>query len=210
MPPPTGQGLVKVQSTTDQRAGFLGLAGFLTFTSRLDRSSPPIRGKWVVNSLQCLDLELPTAFTPPPLGDPMPGQTVREVLAQHRADPACAGCHNILDPVGLSFEHFDAIGRYRQTYDGGLPIDTRGELGGTQFDGLAGLSQVVSTSPDFIACAVQKLFTYGVGRTIDSGDPSAPYLDQMVGRWKGAGLSLRNLLKQVVTNDTFRFRHGSP
>jgi hypothetical protein len=210
MAAPTGQGLVRVENTTDHRAGFLGLAGFLTLTSRVERSAPPIRGKWVVNSLQCMTMDLPTTFTPPPLGEPMPGQTLRQVLEQHRANPACSGCHNILDPVGLSFEHFDAIGRYRETYEGGLAIDTVGNLGGTTFDGLSGLSQVISKDPEFIACAAQKLFTYGVGRTIDSGDPSAPYLDQMVDKWKAAGLSLRNLLKQLVSNDTFRFRHGSP
>jgi hypothetical protein len=211
MPAPTGQGLVKVENTTDARAGFLGLAGFLTLTSRDDRSAPPIRGKWVVNSLQCLNLELPANLIPPPLADPMPGQTVRQVLEQHRANPACAPCHNILDPVGLGFEHFDAIGRYRETYDGGLAIDTRGSFrGGAEFDGLSGLTEAISKDPQFISCAVQKLFTYGVGRTLDDGDPSAPYLSQMVDEWKASGLSLRNLLKRIVANDTFRFRHGSP
>jgi hypothetical protein len=210
MAPPAGQGLVKVQDTADKRAGFLGLAGFLAFTSRPERTAPPIRGTWVVNSLECMAMELPTNFTPPPLPDPMPGQTVRQALEQHRASPACSGCHNILDPVGLAFEHFDPIGRYRETYEGGLAIDTKGTLAGNPVDGLAGLSQLISKDPEFLSCATQKLFTYGVGRTIDSGDPSGPYLDQMVGGWKGAGLTLRNLLKQLVVNDTFRFRHGSP
>src|SRR5262249_33502884 len=110
---------------------------------------------------------------------------------------------------GLSFEHFDPIGRYRETYDGGLAIDTVGTLRGVQFDGLSGLTEVISKDPAFVSCVAQKLFMYGIGRTIDAGDPSAPYLDQIVGQWKSAGLTLRNLLKQLVGNDTFRFRRGS-
>jgi hypothetical protein len=208
--PPSGQGLARVENTSDHRAGFLGLAGFLTFTSRPERSAPPIRGTWVVNSLECMQMELPTNFTPPPLPEPIPGQTVRQALEQHRANPACSGCHNILDPVGLSFEHFDAIGRYRETYEGGLAIDTVGTLRGTRFDGLSGLTDFISKDPEFVSCVAQKLFTYGVGRTIGPDDPSAPYLAEMVGKWKAAGLTLRNLLKQLVGNDTFRFREGSP
>jgi hypothetical protein len=205
---PGGTGLVKVQNTTGNRLGFLGLAGFLTHTSRLNRSAPSIRGKWVVNSILCMTLELPTTFTPAPLPDPMPGQTVRQLLEIHRSKAECAPCHNILDPVGLGFEHFDAIGRYREKYADGTAIDTSGNLpGGTQFQGLDGMAQILAQDPKFIPCAAEKLFTYGVGRTVDQ---SGPYLDQVVANWKTAGLGLHNLLKQLVINDTFRFRHGSP
>jgi hypothetical protein len=207
LPDPGSATLKRAQNTTGQRAGFLGLAGFLTHTSRMDRTAPSIRGKWIVNSLKCLELELPPNLTPPPLGEPAPGQTVRQVLEGHRANPSCSPCHNILDPVGLGLEHFDAIGRYRDTYTSGQPVDSVGMLtDGSSFDGLVQLADVMSKDPGFVACAARKLFVYGLGRTVDS---SEGYLDQVVTKWQGQSLSLRNLLKALVVNDTFRSRHGN-
>ena len=127
---PGGQGLVKVQNATDHRRGFLGLAGFLTFTSRNTRTAPSIRAKWVVNGLLCMTLEVPANLMINPLPESAPGQTVRQQLEMHRAKAECAPCHNILDPVGLGLEHFDAVGRYRETYDGNVAIDAAGKLPG--------------------------------------------------------------------------------
>jgi hypothetical protein len=207
LPDPGLATLTRVRNDTGVRAGFLGLAGFLTHTSRMDRTAPSIRGKWIVNSLKCLELELPPNLTPPPLGDPPPGQTERQLLEQHRANPSCAGCHNILDPVGLGLEHFDAIGRYRDTYVNGLPVDSAGTLSdGASFDGLVQLAGALSKDSSFASCAARKLFVYGLGRTVDT---SQGYLEQVVTRWQAEGLSLRNLLKQLVVNDTFRARHGN-
>lgn len=206
LPDPGGVQLTRVQNSSGQRVGFLGLAGFLTHTSRMDRTAPSIRGKWVVNSLKCLELELPPNLTPPPLGEPAAGQTERQVLEAHRAAPACAGCHNILDPVGLGLEHFDGIGRYRANYENGLPIDSVGTLtDGSQFDGLLQLAQAMSKDPGFVSCAARKLFVYGLGRKVDG---SEAYVDQIVARWQARGLSLRNLLQALVESDTFRSRHG--
>jgi hypothetical protein len=207
LPDPGGTGLTRVENTTGNRKGFLGLAGFLTHTSRMDRTAPSIRGKWVVNSLECLELELPTNLVPPPLADPGATQTVREVLEAHRSNPACSPCHNILDPVGLGLEHFDGIGHYRDTYANGLPVDSQGMLSdGTSVDGLMGLADAISKNPGFVGCAAQKLFVYGLGRTIDG---SGAYVDQITSQWQAQGLSLKNLLKAMVVNDTFRSRHGN-
>ncbi|HET6282969.1 MAG TPA: DUF1592 domain-containing protein [Polyangia bacterium] len=211
VPAPAGQGMTKIENTTDHRVGFLGLSGLLTFTSRPERSAPSIRGQLVLDALRCIKLELPPNFTPPPLADPMPGQTVRQQVEAHGSMPACAPCHTLLDPVGLSLEHFDGIGRYRETYSGGLPIDTTGVFpGGKPFDGLAGLAATIASDPSFVSCAAQKLFTFGIGRSIEGSDPSAPYLTQIVDGWRANGLTLRNLLKQLAVNDTFRFRRGHP
>jgi hypothetical protein len=207
LPDPGRAGLTRVQNTTGQRVGFLGLAGFLTHTSRLDRTAPSIRGKWVVNSLKCLELELPPNLTPPPLGEPGAGETERQVLEAHRANPSCAGCHNVLDPVGLGLEHFDGIGRYREKYENGLPVDSVGKLtDGSSFEGLLQLADALSKDPSFVACAARKLFVYGLGRKTDG---SEAYIDQIVTRWQAQGLSLRNLLKALVASDTFRSRHGN-
>jgi len=208
IPAPAGQGLVKVQNTTDHRHGFLGLAGFLTHTSRNTRTAPSIRAKWVVNGLLCMTLEVPANLMIEPLPEAMSGQTVRQQLEMHRAKPECAPCHNTLDPIGLAFEHFDAIGRYRETYDGGVAIDTSGKMpDGTTFDGLDGLTGVLSKDTTMVPCAAEKLFTYGLGRGVQM---SQPYVDQIVQKWQGGDLGLRNLIKQFVINDTFRFRRGSP
>ena len=207
LPAPSSGQLERVQNTSGVRVGFLGLAGFLTHTSRMDRTAPSIRGKWIVNSLKCMELELPPNLAIPQLAEPQANQTVRQVLEAHRANPACAGCHNILDPVGLGLEHFDAIGRYRETYAGGLPVDAVGKLtDGSNFDGLVQLADAMSKDPGFVACAAKKLFVYGLGRTVGE---SGGYVDQIVTQWQSQGLSLRNLLKAMVVNDTFRSRRGN-
>lgn len=207
LPDPGTATLTRVQNSTGQRVGFLGLAGFLTHTSGTESTTPPIRGKWVVNSLKCLELELPPNATISPLGEPAVGQTVRQQLEAHRAMPACMGCHNILDPVGLGLERFDGIGRYRDSYPNGLPVDSVGTLpDGSSFDGLVQLAQGLSKDPEFVACAAHKLFVYGLGRTTAG---SEDYVEQIVDNWHAQGLSLRNLLKALVANDTFRLRRGN-
>jgi hypothetical protein len=209
VPVPAVPGMVKVQNAVSHRAGFLGLAGFLTHTSRPERSAPTIRGQWILDALQCVTLELPANFSPPPLDAPKMGQTVRQLLELHGSAPACAPCHTQLDPVGLSLEHFDGIGRYRDAYADGSVIDATGVLpGGQHFDGMQALSQLLSQDPRFLPCAAQKLFTFAIGRTVAASD--APYIGQMVDGWKTDGLGLRNLVKQLVGNDTFRLRRGNP
>ena len=209
VPVPSVPGMVKIANTTDHRAGFLGLAGFLTHTSRPDRSAPTIRGQWVLDALQCLTLQLPPNFTPPALENPMPSQTVRQLVELHGSAPACAPCHKLLDPVGLSLENFDGVGRYRGTYADGTAIDASGVLPPDRpFDGMQGLSQLLSQDPGFLACAAKKLFSFSIGRPI--GDSDGPYIAQMVDGWKTDGLGLRNLIKQLVGNDTFRSRRGNP
>lgn len=209
MAAPAEAGLARVENTTDQRFGLLGLAGFLTHTSRLDRTAPTIRGKWILDSLWCQALEVPDnlIIAPLPEVDPnAPPKTVRELLAEHGNMPACAGCHNALDPIGLALEHFDAVGQYRAQYENGLAIDAVGELPGVPpFDGLQGLAQTLAADPRFLECAAEKLFTYGLGRAPGT---SYAYMDQMVTQWQTGTPTLKNLLKQIVINDTFRFRRG--
>ncbi len=208
LPAPGGQGLVRVDNTTGLRAGFLGLAGFLTHTSRMDRSAPSIRGQWIIKSLRCQEIELPANFTPPPLSEPQPGQTVRQLVEQHRANPACAPCHDALDPVGLGLESYDAVGQYRDYYADGLPVDASGSLpDGSTFNGALEMADALSKDPNLLDCVAEKLFVYGLGRTALG---SEGYLDQVVTDWKARGLSLRNLLQALVVSETFRSRHGTP
>ena len=199
------QGTQRIVNTTDQRVGLLGLAGFLTHTSRETRSSPIIRGKWVLDAVLCTPLAVPAGLVVSPLEEPAAGSaptTVRLQMAAHRVSPVCAGCHDMIDPIGLALENYDAVGRYRTAYDNGLPIDATGTLpDGAKVDGLPSLVAALSTSPKFLPCAATKLATYALGATSSSVNE-----EQIVARWVSGTPTLRSLIKQTVTHDSFTSR----
>jgi hypothetical protein len=159
------------------RAGLLGQGSILTLTSYATRTSPVRRGKWILETI--------VGMPPPPPPPNVPAlpetktgnhaATMRERMVQHRADPACASCHQLMDPLGLSLEHFDAIGRWRVRGDGGTTIDASGSLfGAAAFDGADGLRQTLIARPDvFVGTLTEKLLTYGLGRGLESYDAPA-------------------------------------
>lgn len=161
---------------SDQRGGLLGQGGIHLVTSYPDRTSPVLRGKWLLENI------LGTPPPPPPPDVPaLPGRrdgdrvlSVRERLEQHRTNPVCAGCHAPMDPLGFALEHFDAIGHWRDT-DGGTAIDASGVLpDGTTFEGLAGLRTVLLEAPEqFVATVTEKLLTYALGRSLEYYDMPA-------------------------------------
>jgi hypothetical protein len=143
-------------------------------TSYGNRTSPVLRAKWLLDSV------LGTPPPPPPADVPaLPGEndtgtprTVRERLAQHRGNPACAACHATMDPLGFALENFDAVGRWRTT-DAGLPIDASAVLadGTTRFEGPAGLREVLEgRSHQFVETVAEKLLTYALGRGLEHYD----------------------------------------
>jgi hypothetical protein len=214
-PPGSGATMVRVEVPGDQRRGFLGLASFLTHTSFPSRTSPTLRGVWVMSELLCsppappppMIPELEESADPSEEGQPSGSENVRARLERHRSDPACAGCHAMLDPVGLGLETFDGVGRYRTTYGNGTTIDASGTLpDGTTFNGPTELSTILAQDPRFSACMASKLFTYALGREVDTYD--AATLTKLSASWTTRGLTLRNLLKEVVLSDAFRFRRG--
>ena len=155
----------------DARKGLLGKGAILMVTSHADRTSPVVRGKWILDNL----LDAP----PPPMPNNVPplnesanrgGKilTMRERMEEHRQNPVCASCHKIMDPIGLSMENFDAVGAWR-TRDGGTlgnPIDASGELlDGTKVDGVVTLRQALVRQPEiFVGTVTEKLMTYALGR----------------------------------------------
>ena len=162
----------------------------------------------MLDALWCTELEPPDDVIIAELPPPGENQTVRDVLALHRANPACAPCHNTMDPVGLGLENFDAIGSYRANYENGLPVDASGIMpSGETFTGFPDLAAIVAANEDFVPCAAHKLFVYGLGRSIG---PSHSYVDQVVEAWKKTGLGLNELVEQLVLNDVFRYRRGDP
>jgi len=207
-------GMTRTEITTDNRAGFFGLSGFLALSSMSSRTSPTLRGRWILINMLCVHPE------PPPPGVPELEETgdvanlsVREKLEQHRTNPACASCHSVIDPYGLALEQFDGIGRFRTAYPNGTNIDPATSLpplnsypNGVSFTGLSGLSDVVSQDPAFTSCVAQKLFTYGLGRLV--ADTDKPYIEAVHTGWVQQAPTLRSLIRSLVLADTFRYRRG--
>ncbi|HIN10589.1 MAG TPA: DUF1592 domain-containing protein, partial [Acidobacteria bacterium] len=161
------------------RRGLLGHGSILTVTSYATRTSPVLRGKWILENL----LGTPPPPPPPnvpPLEEPEPGvaaHSMRERMEQHRANAVCAACHRLMDPAGLSMENFDAIGRWRDRSDDWTPIDASGSIPGSGrdgFSGVGGLRDAVLARPDvFVGTMTEKLMTYALGRGLDHYDGPA-------------------------------------
>ena len=155
----------------DRRGGVLGLGGVLLTSSYSQRTSPVLRGAWVLETL--LGVKVPSP--PPNVPDLKIGKNskagVREKLAAHRADPACAACHNLMDPVGFALDNYDVVGRWR-TREGATPVDARAELPtGERFEGPGGLREVLLAREDrVVRHLTAKLLGYALGRSLGDGD----------------------------------------
>ncbi len=166
------------------RAGLLGQASVLAMTSLPDRTSPVLRGKWILDRLKC---DPPPA---PPDGIPVLSASatdgdVASILAAHRADPLCASCHDRIDPLGIPLEGFDALGHARDAYRDGTPVSTASELAsGAPVDGLLDLASALREDPTVRRCIVERFAAWAIERPITSddtclidtlaGDPSTP------------------------------------
>jgi hypothetical protein len=191
------------------RGGLLGQGSVLTITSYSTRTSPVLRGKWVPENL------LSAAPPPPPPNVPSlntekaPGKplTLREAMIQHRASPACAGCHARMDPIGFAMENFDAVGRWRER-DGDQPIDATGVFPeGTKFDGIPGLKKELLRQPDqFVGTVAERLLMYAVGRNLQYYD--APTVRAVMRDAEPANYTLASLVLGVVKSRPFQMREA--
>ncbi len=159
------------------RGGLLGHGGLLTVTSYPNRTSPVVRGKWLLETILGAPPPEPPPNVPglPDRGEGGEPASVRERLERHRANPACAGCHAPMDPLGFALENFDAIGTWRATSEAGQPIDASATMpGGAAFEGPAGLRRVLlSRGGDFAATVTEKLLAYALGRGLEYTDRPA-------------------------------------
>ena len=156
----------RVPVPNDARRGLLGHGSLLLVTSNPNRTSPVMRGKWILENIVGTPAPTPPADVPPLEEKPTAtAKSVRERIEQHRASPACAGCHKIMDPIGLALENYDAIGRWRSV-DEGVMIDASAQLvDGTPINGPASLRKALLARQDtFLASMTEKLMMYGVGR----------------------------------------------
>lgn len=191
-----------------RRGGLLRHASVLTVTSYNTRTSPVIRGHWVMENL--------LGSPPPPAPADVPaledrtidgGLSVRERLMEHRANPACSGCHNLMDPVGFALENYDAVGRWRET-EGEQPIDSAGSLpGGEPFLGVDGLERALLDRPDmFVGTLTEKLLTYSLGRVVDHRD--APSVRKIVRDAASENYRFSSLILGIVQSSPFQMRRS--
>ena len=190
------------------RRGLLGQGSILTVTSPAIRTSPVIRGKWILNNI----LGVPPPDPPPnvpALSDQRTQakvKTMRERMAQHRANAACASCHSLIDPAGFALENFDAIGRWREVDESYNPIDASGQLpDGSKFDGVAELRASLAAHPERFAHTVtEKLMVYALGRGLEPHD--MPAVRQILRDAAAGGYRMQTIITGIVRSYPFGYR----
>jgi hypothetical protein len=189
-----------------RRGGLLRQGSILTVTSYATRTSPTIRGHWILKNI------LGTPPPPPPANVPnlkknttLAATSVRQRLAQHRADPACASCHDLMDPVGFALENYDALGRWRD-YDETLEIDSTGTLpDGSEIDGVAALEAGILERPQmFVGTLTEKLMTYALGRGVQHDD--GPAIRKIVRAAAENDYRFSSIVQGIVLSKPFQMR----
>ena len=195
------------------RRGLLGQGSILTLTSRATRTSPVLRGKWILDNI------LSSPPPPPPPNVPALQDTsaegkvlsMRERMVQHRANPVCASCHALMDPLGFALESFDAVGRWRTHSESGAPLDVSAALpNGTKFEGIAGLRDVLlsSQSEAIVITVAEKLLTYALGRNLESYD--APAVRAITRASAQSDYRFSSLVLGIVKSTPFQMRRSAP
>jgi Protein of unknown function (DUF1592)/Protein of unknown function (DUF1588)/Protein of unknown function (DUF1595)/Protein of unknown function (DUF1585)/Protein of unknown function (DUF1587) len=188
------------------RAGLLGKPAFLAANAHEGATSPTKRGKYIRERVLCESIPAPPPDVVTVLPEPNPdAPTMRDRLREHSAASGCSNCHTRMDPLGLSLEHFDAIGRYRDT-DRGYALDVSGELDGERFDGALELSQLLRDDPRASACVARQLYRYAVAHVETPGE--APAVEALVGAFADSGYRFSALLRAIVVSEGFRFAGG--
>ena len=192
----------------DPRGGLLGHGALLTITSYPNRTSPVLRGKWLLESILGAPPPEPPADVPglPDRGEGGKPASVRERLELHRRNPVCASCHQAMDPLGFALENFDAIGAWRDVGEAGMPVDASGTMpGGVKFEGPSGLQAVLLGRRDGFAQAVtEKLLAYAVGRGLTYHD--RPVIRKVTGSAAPQDYRWSSLILGLVKSTAFQMR----
>lgn len=213
IPGVTGEEFRRVDYPTDRRVGIFGHGSVLSQTSLGNRTSPVLRGKWV------LEVLLGTPPPPPPPGVPDLEETkgskngevlsTRERLEMHRSNPVCAACHKLMDPIGLAMDNFDVTGKWR-TRENGVPLDTRATFyDGTEISTPADLSRVLLERPlPLVRQFTENLLSYALGRRVEPYD--MPLVWDIVADAEENGYKMSSLILGVIMSDTFRMKVVPP
>lgn len=205
-----GEAFERVELRNAERGGVMTHASVLTVSSYATRTSPVLRGKWVMENL---------LGTPPPPPPPdVPGlkdtnigtaASLRERMEQHRANPACAVCHTQMDAIGFGLENYDAAGAWR-THEGKFAIDSSGKLAdGSSFNGPAELKRILKAKPDLFARNLaEKMLTFALGRGVERQDRQD--LDRITAKLAASGYRFSTLVTEIVNSDAFQMRRRKP
>ena len=184
-----------------KRGGILGNAGLLSLLAHVSSTSPTYRGKFIRQQLLCQTIPAPPNDVDtnlPPAGE---YQTMRERLEQHMTDPSCAGCHLLMDPLGLGLENYDGIGRYR-TEENGAVIDPNSELDGQSFAGAQELGALLKEHVSAPPCMVRNLFRHATGHIETSGE--SVELEELDVAFADSGYRMQEILVELVASPAFR------
>jgi mono/diheme cytochrome c family protein len=192
-----------------RRRGLLGQGSILTVTSYPDRTSPVVRGKWILENLLGTPPPPPLPNVPPLRATDTSGVVLpmRQRMERHRSNPVCASCHAMMDPLGLSLENFDAIGRWRTLGESSAPIDASGMApDGTRFDGPDGLRSTLLRSDRFVSTLTEKMLTYALGRGLEYYD--APSVRTILRGAAQDDYRFSSLIVGIVQSAPFRMRRS--
>ena len=214
IPDVRGSHFRRVDLRDTARRGLLGHGSILTVTSRPNRTSPVLRGKWILENI----LGAPPP-APPPDVPPLPGddgaaaeraQTMRERMAAHRENAVCAGCHAMIDPPGFALENFDALGRWREVDAAFAPLDASGQLpDGSAFAGLEEFRALLLARPErFVTTLTEKLLTYALGRGLEPHD--MPGVRRIVREAGAEDYRLSALIEGIIQHEAFLMRRTAP
>ncbi len=196
----TGDALTVVDLDPTQRAGVLTMPAILTMNSNPDTPNIVRRGVWLAEAILCEEPPPPPEGIPP-APDPAPGESERDRLARHRADPSCASCHNLIDPLGFTFDNYDALGNWRDEVDG-QPVDNLGQLpDGTEVAGVVALAEQLATTDQYPSCVTEKVMTYALGRTVAADEECV--VSAIGSANVTADSTVSDLLWAVVRSDAF-------
>ncbi len=205
----SGANFSRVNTSDSVRIGLLTQGTILTATSGSAQTAPVKRGRWVLKNLLC------SAPPPPPPDIPAleeeddgSPKTLRERLEAHRSDPSCAGCHQLLDPIGFGLENFDAVGQYRTEYEG-QPIDASSAfVDGRSFETPEEMARLLSEDPALKKCVTQQLLSFALGRDFGKGRDDDRLWIGATSQAAGEGAGLASTIRAVVMSDPFRLRRG--
>jgi hypothetical protein len=204
---PGGDAFQPVTLDATQRAGVLTLGALLTINAHSNQTSPVHRGKLVRERLLCQTIPPPPANVMIKAPEPDPSATTRERFAQHSSNPACSGCHTLMDPIGFGFENYDALGRYRAT-ENQRAVDAAGELTGTDvdghFDGVVELAGRLARSKTVSDCYATQWFRFGYGRGETEADACS--IAKLQASLQTSAGSIPELLVALTQTDAFLYR----